>query len=93
MKIIIAFFFFVLSIVFSSCTNNTNHIISDEQTPEFIKMYKFTTLPVTIKGCFGNSYNLPLINPDSLQSDNVDGSVSYCTFKTNGNYYAVIRLG
>lgn len=40
-----------------------------------------------------DSVGLPLINPDSLQSDNEDGTVPYCTFKTNGDYYSVIRLG
>lgn len=60
-------------------------------TPEFLKQYKHTTLPVKIKGC--SSDGLPLINADSLNADNEDGTLPYCTFKANGDYYAVIRLG
>lgn len=86
---------FISTIIFSSCNNNSADNISDKQiqTPDFLKKYTQTSLPITMKGCFGNSFKLPLINSDSLQSDNEDGTVPYCTFKTNGDYYAVIRLG
>jgi hypothetical protein len=40
-----------------------------------------------------NMSGIPLINADSLSADNEDGSLPYCRFNTNGDYYAVIRLG
>jgi hypothetical protein len=40
-----------------------------------------------------NSFGLPLIHPDSIYSDDPGGFVPYCTFPTNGDFYAVIRLG
>lgn len=88
-KIIIA-----STILISSCNNvadngSDNYI----EIPAFLKAYKQTTLPIRMKGCPGDSYSLPLVNPDSLEIDNEDGSIPYCTFKTNGDYYAVIRLG
>jgi hypothetical protein len=61
--------------------------------PEFLKKYTQTTLPIKIKGCYMNSSGLPLINPDSIYSNNEGGFVPYCIFPTNGDYYAVIRLG
>lgn len=89
LKIIIA-----STVSISSCDNVSDHG-SDKQTEikNFLKEYKQTTLPIRMKGCPGNSYSLPLINTDNLESDNEDGSVPYCTFKTNGDYYAVIRIG
>lgn len=87
--------FFASTIILTSCNDNSADNASDTQTqtPDFLKKYTQTTLPISMKGCFGNSFKLPLINSDSLQSDNEDGTVPYCTFKTNGDYYAVIRLG
>lgn len=78
----------------ASCKPSTDQV-SDaiSETPAFLKSYKLTTLPVFMKGCSENSYSLPLVHADSLQMDEEDGSAPYCTFQTNGDYYAVIRLG
>jgi len=89
LKIIIA-----STILISSCNNIAdNGSASQSEIPAFLKDYKQTTLPIRMKGCPGNSYYLPLVHPDSLEVDNEDGSIPYCTFKTNGDYYAVIRVG
>jgi hypothetical protein len=86
--------FIVSTILISSCNNFTNnHSDKSTEIPAFLQIYKWTILPVSMKGCFGDSYYLPLINQDSLISSSEDGSLEYCTFKTNGDYYAVIRLG
>jgi hypothetical protein len=83
------------TILFSSCNNNYADNFSEKQTktPDFLKRYTKTTLPIKIKGCEMNSTGLPLINLDSIYSGNEDGFVPYCSFPTNGDYYAVIRLG
>ncbi len=94
MKTCIIKIFIASTILISSCNDVTdNNTGKQTETPTFLKKYKWTTLPVSMKGCFGDSYSLPLINPDSLISSSEDGSMEYCTFKTNGDYYAVIRLG
>lgn len=97
---------FALTILISACNYTTenpakkskdntkdNPVEKQTQTPDFLKKYKQTTLPVAMKGCFGKSYSLPLISPDSLTYDNEDGILPYCTFKTNGDYYAAVRIG
>ncbi len=95
MKTCIIKIFIASTILISSCNNHTdNNVDKQTETPTFLKKYKWTTLPISMKGCFGNSYNLPLISPDSVEGGiDEDGSLAYCTFKTNGDYYAVIRLG
>jgi hypothetical protein len=62
-----------------------------EPNPVFLKDYKLTSLPLVMKGCKVNG--LPLMNYTDLEKTQDDGTIPYCTFKTNGNYYAVIRLG
>ena len=84
--------FYILTIIFASCGNSKNEIAQEnEKTPDFLKGYISTTLPIKMKGCAEDG--LPLINPDSVNADMEDGTLPYCTFKTNGDYYAVIRLG
>jgi len=78
---------FAAGIFLVSCQNPA------DKTPDLLKKYKTTTLPIKMKGCFGNSHYLPLIHPDSLNAENEEGTVHYCTFKTNGDYYAAIDLG
>lgn len=79
-------------IIFLSCGNSkTETVQENEETPDFLKGYKSTTLPLKMKGC--SEDGLPLINSDSVNADMVNGTLPYCTFKTNGDYYAVIRLG
>lgn len=81
-----------LTTIFVSCTNTASDKSELSSTkPEFLKHYTTATLPLKIKGC--SSDGTPLLNPESLNRDMEDGSLPYCTFKTNGNYYAVIRLG
>jgi hypothetical protein len=65
---------------------------NDRPNLDFLNQYTSTTLPIILKGCFGNSYSLPLIKQEDLKCDK-DGAVPYCTFKTNGDYFAVIRIG
>ena len=66
---------------------------NDRPNLDFLKQYKFTTLPIILKGCFGKSYSLSLIKQEDLKCDKEDGTLSYCTFKTNGDYFAVVRIG
>ena len=86
---------FALSKILFGCENKleTEGVEKESEKPNFLSKYKTTTLPISMKGCFGNSYKLPLISEDSLESDSEDGTVAYCTFKTNGDYFAVVRLG
>lgn len=82
----------MLATIFVSCENSNNELPqTDHSTPEFLIKYKLTSLPVKIKGCSENG--LPLIHPDSLEADMDNGTLPYCRFKTNGDFYAVIRLG
>ena len=86
-------------ILIASCKNPIKVGGSDIQTnvPDFIKKYKETTLPIVMKGCEFEK-GLPLTNENILynrvdSNRTPDGSVPYCTFRTNGDYYAVINLG
>ena len=82
----------ILTTLFFSCKNtNTEKSQNNEETPDFLKQYNLTSLPIKMKGCIADG--LPLVSLDSLNADIEDGSLPYCTFKTNGDYYAVIRLG
>ena len=92
MKTLFLISIILLTTIFISCENSKNEISqTDNLIPEFLIKYKSTSLPVKIKGCSENG--LPLINPDSLEADMENGTMPYCKFKTNGDFYAVIRLG
>jgi hypothetical protein len=75
-----------------SCKSSNSKIeIKKKAIPTFLNEYRFTTLPLKIRGCKENG--LPLMNNSDLEKTQDDGTIPYCTFNTNGEYYAVIRLG
>lgn len=57
----------------------------------FLKNFKKSTLPVTIRACKETGKNL-LILPENTAYVN-EPSLAYCIFKTNGDYVAAITLG
>ncbi|HKC66760.1 MAG TPA: hypothetical protein VKG26_00885 [Bacteroidia bacterium] len=84
--------FLILTLALTSC--NTQPQTATTQNPKLaalLKNYKQTTVPIVIRGC-DFQHGFPLINFDSLSNDS-SGMAPYCTFKTNGNYTALIMLG
>jgi hypothetical protein len=62
----------------------------------FLNKFKHSEIPITIKGC--KIATLPISDTfKKSDSDSIymplSGSLPYCTFKTNGNYAAIIYLG
>ncbi len=92
MKTYILKSFIAISVLQYSCSNNIS--TKNTPTPDFIQHYTKTKLPVIIRGC--KDGGLPLLNNDSMFAKNAfvndDGSIPYCTFQTNGDYYGVIKL-
>lgn len=75
-----------------SCeSSKSKKTINEKPVPSFLKEYNYTTLPLKMKGCKENG--LPLMNDSDLEKTQEDGTIPYCTFNTNGKYYAVVRLG
>jgi len=62
----------------------------------FLRKFRYSEIPITIKGC--KIATSPIA--DTFKKSDADslymplsGSLPYCTFKTNGNYFAIIYLG
>lgn len=80
--------------------SNSKQPIKDreEKFALFLKAFKQVSLPIVIRGCEFNSLDttmnkLPFYNSDTLFVPFCEGLHPYFTFKTNGEYYAVIALG
>ncbi|HWY98604.1 MAG TPA: hypothetical protein VNY36_05940 [Bacteroidia bacterium] len=62
----------------------------------FLKKFKHHEIPLAIKGCKINMSHIAdtfkISASDSLYMP-LEGFIPYCTFKTNGNYVAIIYLG
>lgn len=89
MKLFQSFVILTFTLFFINCESPSEQ---QKEIPDVLNGYKETTLPIIMKGCFGNTYHLPLLKEDSLANGLINNEIPYCTFKTNGDYYAIIRL-
>jgi hypothetical protein len=91
-------FILVFTLLFFSCSdgvqdggNKPREIKSPDSFRYLLNKFKPAELPVTIRACEINSSGCPQFEgSDSLY--NPRGNVAFCSFQTNGNYFAVVSL-
>ena len=85
----------ILTLLISACNNTTT--TTNVRLETFVKKFKQTDLPLTIKACkiLEKEDELPKLTQDEDSPFVADGSISlaYYTFKPNGNYVATVSLG
>lgn len=74
--------------IFACCTSKEEK--RESAFAAKLKRHNLRELPLEIRPCGMNSSGLQELDPDSAGAD---GFIPYFTFKTNGDYYALISLG
>jgi hypothetical protein len=98
-KMYFGFTFFVLAVLIIAGCNAGNpgagQSSSNPRFDSFKMIFKPMDLPIAIKGCYiepAKFTELPISKYPGFVTDS-DNEYSFCTFKANGDYTAIITLG